>query len=163
MTKNLKDMQKTLDRSIALFNKQQNQTQQLETMLNQVLVVINSQLTSSSMQLAPTTPTTTPDSFQVKMEEWERKLNQILQGLVQPPPPPPVSSNPTVTTPSAPKIPAPAPFNNTSKDVFPAINYIQQYMAILIGQYPDMHLGDLVHQVLILLQHSSTTQWVDEA
>ncbi|KAF8637251.1 hypothetical protein AX16_010850 [Volvariella volvacea WC 439] len=26
-----------------------------------------------------------------------------------------------------------------------------------------MRLGDLVHRVLILLQHSSTTQWVDEA
>ncbi|KAF8639611.1 hypothetical protein AX16_010263 [Volvariella volvacea WC 439] len=162
MTKQQKDSQKTLDRAIALFNKQQYQTQQLETMLNQVLVVVNSQLSNptSSQQVTTAVP---PDSFQVKMEEWEKKLDQILHGSAPPPPPPPPTTNPAVPTPSAPKIPAPAPFNSTSKDVSPAINRIHQYAAILIGQYPDMRLGDLVHRVLILLQHSSTTQWVNEA
>ncbi|KAF8642663.1 hypothetical protein AX16_009450 [Volvariella volvacea WC 439] len=161
MTKNLKDTQKTLDQSIALFNKQQDQIQQLETMLNQVLVVMNSQL-ANPIPLQPTTTTIPPDSFQVKLEEWEKKLDQILQGST-PPPPPPTTTNPITSTPSTPKIPAPTPFNGISEDVSPAINRIRQYVAILIGQYPDMRLGDLVHRVLILLQHLSTTQWVNEA
>ncbi|KAF8643527.1 hypothetical protein AX16_008989 [Volvariella volvacea WC 439] len=93
------------------------------------------------------------------MEEWEKKLNQILQGSI-PPPPPPIPA--PVAPSSAPKIPAPAPYNGTSEDISPAINHIHQYAAILIGQYSNMRLGDLVHRVLILLQHSLTTQWVDE-
>ncbi|KAF8660462.1 hypothetical protein AX16_001624, partial [Volvariella volvacea WC 439] len=162
MAKQQKDSQKTLDRAIALFHKQQDRTQQLETMLNQVLMVVNNQLANPSPP-QPTITTAPPDSFQVKMEEWEKKLDQILQGSAPPPPPPPTTNNPSTTTPSAPKIPAPAPFNGMSEDVSPAINRIRQYASILIGQYPDMRLGDLVHRVLILLQHSSTTQWVDEA
>ncbi|KAF8643312.1 hypothetical protein AX16_009105 [Volvariella volvacea WC 439] len=95
-------------------------------MLNQVLTVVNAQLSN----LTPSQPTTTvapPDSFQVKMEEWEKKLDQILQGSVPSPPPPPTTTNPITFTSSAPKIPASAPFNGMSED------------------------------------HSSTTQWVDEA
>ncbi|KAF8643047.1 hypothetical protein AX16_009234 [Volvariella volvacea WC 439] len=116
ITKQQKDSQKTLDRAIVLFGKQQDRTQQLEIMLNQV-----------------------------KMEEWEKKLDQILQGSAPPPPPPvpaPVPTQPSI--PPAPKIPAPAPFNGTSKNVSPAINCIQQYAAILIGQYPNIRLGDLI-------------------
>ncbi|KAF8636815.1 hypothetical protein AX16_010950 [Volvariella volvacea WC 439] len=75
------------------------------------------------------------------MEEWEKKLDQILQGSVPPPPPPTTITNPVASTPSAPKIPALAPFNGTSEDVSPAINRIHQYASILIGQYPDMRLG----------------------
>ncbi|KAF8643371.1 hypothetical protein AX16_009057 [Volvariella volvacea WC 439] len=156
MTKQQKDTQKTLDRAISLFNKQHDHGQQLESMLNQVLIAVNSQLVNPPFFQQPTKP----DDLQIKMEEWEKKLDQILQGSAPPPPPPAPAP---VPIPSALKIPAPAPYNGTAEDVSLAVNCICQYAAILIGQYPDMRLGDLVHQVLILLQHSSTTQWIDEA
>ncbi|KAF8643209.1 hypothetical protein AX16_009160 [Volvariella volvacea WC 439] len=123
-------------------------------MLNQVLLVINFQLTSPS---PPQSTTTTPPStsFQIKIEKWEKKLNQILQRSTPPSfPPAPVFA--LTQTQSLPKISTLAPFNKTPKDVSSTINHIHQYAVILIGQYPDMHLGDLVHRVLIFLQHSST-------
>ncbi|KAF8648448.1 hypothetical protein AX16_006275 [Volvariella volvacea WC 439] len=101
MTKQQKDTQKTLDRAIALFHKQQDRNQQLEEMLNQVLMAVNSQLVNPT----PFPQPTNPDALQVKMEEWEKKLDQILQESAPPPPPPPTTT--TTINPSTPKIPAP--------------------------------------------------------
>ncbi|KAF8638989.1 hypothetical protein AX16_010404 [Volvariella volvacea WC 439] len=155
MMKQQKNTQKTLDCAISLFNKQHDRTQQLESMLNQVLIAVNLQLVNPPFFQQPTKS----DDLQVKMKEWKKKLDQILQGSAPPSPPAPALAPIS----SAPKIPAPTPYNGTAEDVSSAINCIHQYAAILIGQYPDMCLGDLVHRVLILLQHFLTTQWINEA